>query len=71
MMGIIYIMKKPSFNPALTSKPRMPRSLGEASEAIRLLQETITTLTEQARQLEATQNAGSNARALKKIRGKK
>ena len=49
----------------------MPRSLGEASEAIRLLQETITTLTEQARQLEATQNAGSNARALKKIRGKK
>jgi hypothetical protein len=43
----------------------------EAEEAIRLLHETIASLTERAKQLDATQNAGSHVRTLKKIRPKK
>ena len=70
MMGIILIMKKPSFYPALDKKPE-PQSMEEAEEAIRLLHETIASLTERAKQLDATQNAGAYARTLKKIRPKK
>jgi hypothetical protein len=70
MMGIILIMKKPSFYPALDEKPE-PQSMEEAEEAIRLLHKTIASLTERANQLQATQNAGAHVRALKKIRPKK
>jgi hypothetical protein len=70
MMGIILIMKKPFFYPALDRKPE-PQSMEEAEEAIRLLHETIASLTERAKQLDATQNAGSHVRTLKKIRPKK
>ena len=49
MMGIIIlIMKKPSFYPALDKKPE-PQSIEEAEEAIRLLHETISSLTERKR----------------------
>ena len=71
MIGIIPVMKKPSFRPTLTAKPAMPTSLGAAAETIRLLHETIASLSEQARQLQATQDAGANVRTLKKIRSKK
>ena len=54
-------MKRPSFKPALESKPALPKTLEEADETIRLLHETITTLTKRARQLEATQAAGSQS----------
>lgn len=70
MMGIILIMKKPSFYPALDKKPE-PQSIEEAEEAIRLLHETIASLTERAKQLEVTQDAGSHIRTLKKIRPEK
>ncbi|NBT45327.1 MAG: hypothetical protein EBT06_10495 [Gammaproteobacteria bacterium] len=43
-------MKKPSFYPALDKKPE-PQSIEEAEEAIRLLHETIASLTERAKQL--------------------
>ncbi len=71
MIGIIPIMKKPSFRSILTAKPAMPTSLDAAAETIRLLHETIASLSEQARQLQATQDAGANVRTLKKIRSKK
>ena len=51
MMGIILIMKKPSFYTPLDKKPE-PQSIEEAEEAIRLLHETISSLTERAKQLE-------------------
>jgi hypothetical protein len=70
MMGIILIMKKPFFYPALDRKPE-PQSTEEAEEAIRLLHESIASLTERAKQLDATQRAGSYVRTLKKIRPKK
>ena len=65
MMGIILIMKKPSFFPALDKKPE-PQSMDEAEEAIRLLHETIASLAERAKQLE-----GAHVQTLKKIRPKK
>jgi hypothetical protein len=71
MIGIIPTMKKPSFKPALESKPATPKTLSAATETIRLLHETIASLTEQAQQLQATQDAGANVRTLKKIRRKK
>lgn len=43
----------------------------EAEEAIRLLHDTIASLTERAKQLEATQKAGSPVRTLKKLRPEK
>ncbi len=49
----------------------MPNTLEEADETIRLLHETITTLTKRARQLEATQAAGFHVRLLKTLRDKK
>jgi hypothetical protein len=64
-------MKKPSFKAALDAKPPRPQSLEEAAVTIRILNETIVTLTAQARQLEAKQRAGAHARPLKKIRAKK
>ena len=70
MMGIILIMKKPSFDPALDKKPE-PQSIEEAEEAIHLLHETIASLTERAKQLEVTQDGGSHIRTLKKIRPEK
>ena len=69
-MGIILIMKKPSFYLALDKKPE-PQSIEEAEEAIRLLHETIASLTERAKQLESTQTAGLHVRTLKKIGPKK
>jgi hypothetical protein len=57
--------------PALKSKPAMPTSLEEADETIRLLHETLATLTKRARQIEATRAAGSHVRLLKKLRDQK
>ena len=70
MMGMILIMKKPYFHPALDKKPES-QSMVEAEEAIRLLHDTLASLTERAKQLEATQKAGSHVRTLKKIRPEK
>ena len=52
MIGIIPIMKKPSFRSILTAKPAMPTSLDAAAETIPLLHETIASLSEQARQMQ-------------------
>ena len=57
--------------PALKSKPAKPTSLEEADKTIRLLHETLATLTKRARQIEDIQSAGSHVRLLKKLRNKK
>lgn len=49
----------------------MPKSLEEADETIRLLHETLASLTEHARQLQAIQAAGAHVRMLNKLRIKK
>lgn len=71
VLGMIPLMKRPSFKPALESKPAMPKSLEEADETIRLLHETLASLTEHARQLQAIQAAGAHVRMLNKLRIKK
>ena len=68
---MIQPMKRPSIKPALESKPAMPKTLEEADETIRLLHETLVTLTKRARQIEDIQSAGSHVRLLKKLRDKK
>jgi hypothetical protein len=70
-VGIIPLMNKPALKVALESKPPKSNSLEAAAETIRLLHETLATLTEQSRQLAATQKAGAHARILEKIRSKK
>ena len=71
MPGMIRPMKRPSFKPALESKPALPKTLEEADETIRLLHKSLATLTKRVRQHEAAQAAGSHVRLLKTLRDKK